>query len=76
MDIFDLAQHSPSSDLDEAMRETQRAIQRVLAGAHMMELHPQNSYVRRLQHEMARDSKLISHSRGEEPNRRVRIYHK
>jgi stage III sporulation protein SpoIIIAA len=74
VDIFDLAQQTPSSDLDEAMRETQQAIRRVLAGAHMMELHPQNSYVRRVQHEMARDSKLISHSRGEEPDRRVRIY--
>jgi stage III sporulation protein SpoIIIAA len=75
-DIFNLSQRSPGADVDTAMRETQQAIQRVLAGAHMIELHPQNSFVRRLQHQMAHDSNLISHSRGDEPDRRVRIYRK
>jgi hypothetical protein len=73
-DVFDLNGPPSESDLDAAMEETQEAIRHVLAGTHMVELHPQNSYVRRLQHEMARESNLISQSRGEEPGRRVRIY--
>jgi len=75
-DIFNLTQSTSGADLDAAMAETQEAIRRVLAGAHMVELHPQDSTIRRLQHEMARESNLVSHSRGEEPDRRVRIYRK
>jgi len=57
-----------------AMRETQEAIQKVLAGANSTSLSPQNAYIRRRQHQMARQANLISHSRGKEPKRRVRIY--
>ena len=73
-DVFSLANSTSESDVDAAMGETQEAIRRVLAGTRMVELHPQNPRVRRLQHEMARESNLISHSRGDEPDRRVRIY--
>jgi len=75
-EIFNLTEFVSGADLDAAMRETQEAIRRVSAGARMVELRPQNSYIRRLQHEMAREANLISQSRGEEPNRRVRIYRK
>jgi len=75
-DVFNLSKSTPGPDLDTAIRDTQEAIRRVLAGTHMVELRPQNSYIRRLQHEKARESNLVSHSRGEEPNRRVRIYRK
>ena len=57
-----------------AMRETQEAIQKVLSGANSVNLSPQNAYIRRHQHQMARQANLISHSRGREPHRRVRIY--
>ncbi len=57
-----------------AMRETQEAIQKVLAGASSVNLSPQNAYIRRRQHQMARQANLISHSRGKEPRRKVRIY--
>lgn len=57
-----------------AMRETQEAIAKVLAGARSVELSPQTAGVRREQHEMARQANLISHSLGREPHRRVRIY--
>lgn len=57
-----------------AMRETQEAIQKVLAGAKSVNLTPQNSYIRRRQHQMARQANLVSHSYGKEPKRRVRIY--
>jgi hypothetical protein len=57
-----------------AIRETQEAIQKVLAGANSVSLSPQNAYIRRRQHQMARQANLISHSRGKEPRRKVRIY--
>jgi hypothetical protein len=70
--IFDL---DDSEDrLSRALRETQDAIRRVNTGTKMVELTPQNAYIRRQQHEMARSFRLISHSRGKEPHRRVRIY--
>jgi stage III sporulation protein SpoIIIAA len=72
-DIYELE----PADLDplaRAMRETEEAIQKVMSGARAVELSPQNAYIRRTQHEMARAAHLISHSRGKEPRRRVRIY--
>ncbi|RME76920.1 MAG: AAA family ATPase [Chloroflexi bacterium] len=57
-----------------ALRETQEAIRKVLSGAKSVELSPQQSYIRREQHEMVRRANLLSHSLGREPNRRVRIY--
>ncbi|MDH4207381.1 MAG: AAA family ATPase [Anaerolineae bacterium] len=62
--------------LAAAGEETQHAIERVLSGAHSAELAPQNAYIRRYQHEMARQANLYSRSKGKEPNRRVRIYPK
>jgi hypothetical protein len=62
--------------LARAVEETQKAIEKVLAGARSAELAPQNSYIRRYQHEMARQANLYSRSRGKEPRRRVRIYPK
>jgi nucleoside-triphosphatase THEP1 len=72
-DIFALS----ADDMDprsSALRETQDAIHKVLSGARSIELTPQSARVRREQHEMARQAKLISHSLGREPFRRVRIY--
>jgi hypothetical protein len=60
--------------LAQAMRETQEAIRKVMGGAHMIELSPQNAYIRRQQHQLIHSYDLISHSRGKEPRRRVRIY--
>jgi predicted RNA-binding protein Jag len=39
-----------------------------------VELSPQSSYIRRLQHLIAQRNDLASHSFGRDPNRRVRIY--
>jgi len=39
-----------------------------------VELSPQNAYIRRLQHEMARAANLGSYSVGKGNSRRVRIY--
>jgi len=59
-----------------AAEEAQRAVEKILAGARSAELSPQNSYIRRYQHQMARQANLLSRSRGKEPRRRVRIYPK
>jgi stage III sporulation protein SpoIIIAA len=58
-----------------ALIEAEDAINRVLTvGGGQVELAPQNSYVRRMQHQIAERYNLISRSRGKEPNRRVRIF--
>jgi stage III sporulation protein SpoIIIAA len=60
--------------VERAVAETQEAIRRVLAGSASEELHPANAEIRRMQHEMARAANLVSHSYGNEPRRRVRIF--
>lgn len=71
-DIFGVKE-AEDDPMSAAMRETEDAIRRILNGTKMVELLPQNSYIRRRQHQMARQAQLISHSRGKEPRRRVRI---
>ncbi len=74
-DLFNLqalAMEDPS--LAQAMEETRQSIQTVLNGASSIDLSPASSYIRRLQHQMARQANLISHSYGKEPQRRVRIF--
>ncbi|GAB4417504.1 MAG: AAA family ATPase [Anaerolineae bacterium] len=75
VDIFDLYHDSPQDDpLTEALRETEEAIRRVRSGERSVDLSPQDAYIRRKQHDMARAANLVSHSYGTEPNRRVRIF--
>ncbi len=70
-DIFDL----PSIDAEElALREAEEAINQVLLENKAIELTPQTSYIRRMQHQMAERHRLQSRSTGLEPNRRVQIY--
>ena len=70
-DIFDL----PSIDAEElALREAEEAIYQVLLENKAIELTPQTSYIRRMQHQMAERHRLQSRSTGLEPNRRVQIY--
>jgi hypothetical protein len=57
-----------------ALKETQAAINAVLNGERWVELQPAASTIRRVQHEMARQANLLSHSYGKEPRRRVRIF--
>ncbi|MGB8648025.1 MAG: R3H domain-containing nucleic acid-binding protein [Anaerolineae bacterium] len=60
--------------MQEALQETEMAIQRVMAGANSVELSPQSAYVRRYQHERIKQANLFSRSLGKEPKRRVRVY--
>lgn len=56
-----------------ALRETEDAIARVLDTSAPVELSPQSAYIRRLQHQLAEQHNLASRSTGKEPYRRVRI---
>jgi stage III sporulation protein SpoIIIAA len=74
-DLFNL-EREPVEDpaLEDAISESRQAIQTVLNGARSIDLPPASSYIRRLQHQMARQANLVSHSYGKEPQRRVRIF--
>ncbi len=74
-DLFNL-EATPVQDpgLEGALQETQQAIRNVLNGARSTDLAPASAYIRRLQHQLARQANLVSHSYGKEPHRRVRIF--
>ncbi len=72
-DLFGLTE-TERMPYENAMEETEEAIRRVLAGERVVDLTPQNAFVRRQQHQLARSSNLVSHSYGKEPMRRVRIF--
>ncbi|NTU82635.1 MAG: AAA family ATPase, partial [Chloroflexales bacterium] len=64
-----------SSVVEEAMLEVESAITQVMNGERAaVELAPRSSYIRKLQHQMADRYNLRSESRGEETNRRVKIF--
>lgn len=67
-------QGGSSRDWDLYSIETQSAIEAVLNGQRWVDLPPAAPAIRRLQHDLARQSHLVSHSYGKEPNRRVRIF--
>jgi len=70
-DVFNL----PTVDNEEiALREAEEAVYQVLLDSRAVELSPQSSYLRRMQHQVAEKYRLQSRSTGLEPNRRVRIY--
>ena len=74
-DLFNLSKYADKeSKVEWALQETQGAINAVMNGDRWVELTPTASYIRRLQHEMAREANLTSHSYGKEPHRRVRIF--
>ena len=56
-----------------ALREAEEAIGQVMTGSDIVELDPQNAYIRRLQHMLAQRYNVSSRSQGKEPYRRVRI---
>ncbi len=74
-DLYNLAATGTEErGMEPAMQNTQAAIDAVLNGERYVELPPASAYIRRLQHQMAREANLTSHSYGKEPYRRVRIY--
>jgi len=74
-DLYNLTeQPRPRDSMESVRNETQQAIAAVLNGERWVDLPPGSSLVRRLQHELARNAELISHSYGKEPRRHVRIF--
>ena len=75
VDLFNLTSSEGQPSQERAVvDQTQAAIQAVLNGERWIDLAPATSTIRRLQHEMARQAELVSHSYGREPNRHVRIF--
>jgi stage III sporulation protein SpoIIIAA len=74
MENFLQALFNLADEQAEALREVETAVNEALDQAHPVELLPQNSYVRRLQHQLVEHHGLTSDSRGEEPYRRVVVY--
>lgn len=65
---------SPPDPFEEAIAETERAIEQVHSGQNSVDLRPVSSAIRRYQHQLARQANLVSHSYGKGPNRHVRIF--
>jgi hypothetical protein len=64
----------PSNEEEEALREVEEAVQRLMETGEAQELSPQSSFLRRIQHQLVEKYDLVSESVGTEPYRRVRIF--
>jgi stage III sporulation protein SpoIIIAA len=74
-EIFNLGRSVEKEiNFQDITHQTQSAIEAVLSGQRWVDLPPASPTIRRLQHDLARQAQLISHSYGKEPNRRVRIF--
>ncbi|MBI3953319.1 MAG: AAA family ATPase [Chloroflexi bacterium] len=72
--LEDLRESRGLASFDTALEEAETAIAQVKAGQEAVELRPQNSYVRRLQHQLAEHHDVASRSLGREPFRRVKVF--
>jgi stage III sporulation protein SpoIIIAA len=73
--LFNLSEIAPSNgEMELVKNQAMAAIAAVLNGERWVDLPPGPSTARRLQHELARQAELISHSYGKEPRRHVRIF--
>ena len=74
-EIFKMPQEI--SEEDVAISQAEEAIEEILndtsGGLNSLELPPQNSFLRRLQHQIAENYHMSSESIGSEPNRRVKV---
>ncbi|MGQ0548170.1 MAG: R3H domain-containing nucleic acid-binding protein [Armatimonadota bacterium] len=71
-EVFEVAEGP--AEHEAALTEVEEALARVFESAQPVELRPQNSYIRRLQHQLVQRYGLASESKGDEPFRRVVIY--
>ena len=62
-----------TDETEKALDEAKVGIKKVLDGANLVDLAPQNAQIRKLQHELVEQYNLQSRSIGEEPNRHLRI---
>ena len=73
-EMFNISLDLLKNNNDIFTGQAQAAIEAVLNGQRYVDLPPAPASMRRVQHEMARQSNLISTSFGKDPNRRVRIH--
>jgi stage III sporulation protein SpoIIIAA len=74
-DLFNLSELPVgAAEMDDVKLQAQAAIAAVLNGERWVDLPPGPATERRIQHELARDAELVSHSYGKEPRRHVRIF--
>ena len=76
-DVADFLKHMKDDSAEDenqmALQEALDAIEKVRQEQQPVELNPQRSYLRRLQHEMVEKHGLYSTSTGDEPQRRIKI---
>jgi hypothetical protein len=72
--IYTVNEDEKPRDVQSAMNEAEEAVEQVSESGETVELSPQGSYIRRLQHLVAERNNLRSTSTGRDPNRRVRIF--
>jgi stage III sporulation protein SpoIIIAA len=72
-EIFGMEGAALPTDEEAALMEAEEAIEHVMTTGEAVELAPQNSFIRRLQHQLAEQAQLMSESVGMEPRRRIRI---
>jgi stage III sporulation protein SpoIIIAA len=72
--LFNIVQGVDEDELREAVRETEEAIDRVLAEGIEVPLSPRRSAVRKMQHRIIAGRGLVAESTGREPERRLVIY--
>lgn len=75
LDIVETSQtlYGYYDDTERALDEAKDAINKILAGAELVELTPQNQHIRKLQHELVEQHNMTSKSVGEGSNRHLRI---
>jgi stage III sporulation protein SpoIIIAA len=72
--LFATKEGEKPGDFQSALTEAEEAVEQVSESGETVELSPQGSYIRRLQHLVAQRNNLNSNSKGRDPNRRVRIF--
>ena len=63
-----------NKDLNVVVNEMEKAVKDLNEGESYLELSPQSSYIRRIQHQIAEQYGLISSSNGIDPDRKVVLY--
>jgi stage III sporulation protein SpoIIIAA len=72
---LELFLHNGTDDEIDALEEARLAVEQiVIPKGQPVELLPRSAQVRKMQHELVEHYRLKSHSFGDEPNRRLRIY--
>lgn len=64
---------SYTDETDKALDEVKSAVKQIMEGAESIELEPQNSKIRKLQHELAEQYGMQSKSVGDGENRHIKI---